>query len=164
MFFKINADILFFYLFKSSIYLLCSYISGCTGQNAIACRTEFVFCSFQFLFEVCAKVDKLNVAQIGNIICAIRFESHVFRNRLDQCDLLCQLVNLIKGQREIIQLRRSIEPSRIIAEFILNCCTGFLHSNQMLRIHKRFIPKLKSIVQLLVRKNSRVARFLRFFQ
>ena len=34
----------------------------------------------------------------------------------------------------------------------------------MLRIHKRFIPKLKAIVQFLVRKNSRVARFLRFYQ
>ena len=116
------------------------------------------------MFEVCAKVDELNVAQIGNIVCAIRFESHVLRNRLDQCNLLRQLINFIKGQREVIQLRRSIEPSGIIAEFILNCCTGFLHSNQMLRIHKRFIPKLKAIVQFLVHKNSRVARFLRFFQ
>ena len=34
----------------------------------------------------------------------------------------------------------------------------------MLCIHKWFIPKLKSIVQLLVRKNGSVARFLCFFQ
>ena len=102
MFFKINADILFFDLFQRGIDLLRCCFAGCTGQDAVTRGAKLVFCRFQSLFEICAKVDELNVAHIRDIVCTIRFEGYIFRNCLDQCNLPCQLINFIKGQREVI--------------------------------------------------------------
>ena len=164
MFFKVQINILCFYLIQLRLCLLNGYITVFTIPNAVTNRAERLFRFIHLTGKRITKLYCFDAGHVRNDCRATSLESKILTDFMDCSNIICQRIDLLHCKTEVIQLRRSIKTSLIVAELISYVLASLLQLIYSCRRHQCLPPKGEILAKFRISNYGCIAICLSFFQ